>query len=298
MPVRWLIGPGLLLVGAGLLLMRGLDVSSDWTHLIPGFIVAGLGCGLVNPPLASTAVGVVEPRFAGMASGINSTFRQVGIATSVAALGSILATHTAGTTGLAARKSAFISGLNEILLIAGLLAIVGGISALALIRPKDFVVQEPGAGAPADGSGATLRPARPQRASRSRRGGPLPRPSPTSVPTVSRIWAPPRRRPPPRVRGRSGRSPPTDVGASRPRSQLERQPSPVLGVGAPLDVAADHQRVDQFARRLLGDPEVPRHVADAPHRPSERRIPPSSRGPSWGMSSKPASAYPARIARP
>jgi hypothetical protein len=28
-PVRWLIGPGLLMVGGGLLLMRGLDASSD-----------------------------------------------------------------------------------------------------------------------------------------------------------------------------------------------------------------------------------------------------------------------------
>src|SRR6201996_4838913 len=138
-PVRWLIGPGLLMVGAGLLLMRGLDASSDWTHLIPGFLVAGLGSGLVTPPLASTAVGVVEPRFAGMASGINSTFRQVGIATSVAALGSILATHTAGATGAAA-TGAFVSGLNEILLISGLLAIVGGAFSFVLIRRKDFVV--------------------------------------------------------------------------------------------------------------------------------------------------------------
>jgi predicted MFS family arabinose efflux permease len=154
-PVRWLIGPGLLMVGAGLLLMRGLDASSDWTHLIPGFLVAGLGSGLVNPPLASTAVGVVEPRQAGMASGINSTFRQVGIATSVAALGSILATHTAGTTGPAAR-AAFVSGLNELLLIAGILALVGGVAAIALIRRKDFVVHEPEAGvtaAAAQGTG-------------------------------------------------------------------------------------------------------------------------------------------------
>jgi EmrB/QacA subfamily drug resistance transporter len=156
--VRWLIGPGLLMVGAGLLLMRGLDASSDWTHLIPGFLVAGLGSGLVNPPLASTAVGVVEPRFAGMASGINSTFRQVGIATSVAALGTILATHTNGVTGPAA-KGAFVSGLNEILLISGLLAIVGGALAIPLIRRQDFHVHVPegggdggaAAGASADG---------------------------------------------------------------------------------------------------------------------------------------------------
>ena len=88
-PVRLLIGPGLLLVGVGLLLMRGLDATSSWTHLIPGMIVSGLAVGLVNPPLASTAVGVVAPQRAGMASGINSTFRQVGIATGIALLGSL-----------------------------------------------------------------------------------------------------------------------------------------------------------------------------------------------------------------
>jgi uncharacterized membrane protein YozB (DUF420 family) len=91
-----------------------------------------------------------------MASGINSTFRQVGIATSVAALGSILATHTAGATGPAAR-GAFVSGLNELLLIAGVLALVGGVAALALIRRKDFVVHEPEAGGPAAGAQATPR---------------------------------------------------------------------------------------------------------------------------------------------
>jgi hypothetical protein len=52
-------------------------------------IVAGAGTGLINPPLASTAIGVVPPQRAGMASGINSTFRQVGIATGIAGLGSI-----------------------------------------------------------------------------------------------------------------------------------------------------------------------------------------------------------------
>ena len=64
-PARWLIGPGLLLVGVGLIIMAGLTGGSDWTHLIPGFIVSGLGGGLVNPPLASTAIGVVPPQKAG-----------------------------------------------------------------------------------------------------------------------------------------------------------------------------------------------------------------------------------------
>jgi EmrB/QacA subfamily drug resistance transporter len=141
-PVRNLIGPGLVLVGIGLLLMGGLSPTSDWTDLIPGFLVAGFGSGLVNPPLASTAVGVVEPRFAGMASGINTTFRQIGIATSVAALGSILATRQGSDTG-AARAADFVDGLNELLIIAACIALVAGVVSFLLIRQRDFVPHGP-----------------------------------------------------------------------------------------------------------------------------------------------------------
>jgi EmrB/QacA subfamily drug resistance transporter len=88
-PVRLLLGCGLILVGIGLLTMTAVDADSDWTVLIPGFILAGAGIGLINPPLASTAVGVVHHSRSGMASGINNTFRQVGIATGIAGLGAI-----------------------------------------------------------------------------------------------------------------------------------------------------------------------------------------------------------------
>jgi EmrB/QacA subfamily drug resistance transporter len=98
-PVRLLLGGGLLLISAGLLAMTTLDASSSWAALIPGFVLAGSGVGLINPPLASTAIGVVPTERSGMASGINSTFRQVGIATGIAGLGAIFqhgVTH--GTT--------------------------------------------------------------------------------------------------------------------------------------------------------------------------------------------------------
>ena len=185
-PVRLLIGPGLLIVGAGLLLMRGLDAGSAWTHLIPGMIVGGIGVGLVNPPLASTAVGVVAPQRAGMASGINSTFRQVGIATGIALLGTLFSNQVnsevlakvSAVPGLArsgpriatavqsgeigpviaklpapARqavgaitRTAFTTGLNQILLVAAIIALVSGVVSLAAIRGKDFAHQgEPGA---------------------------------------------------------------------------------------------------------------------------------------------------------
>ncbi len=88
-PVRLLLGGGLILVSAGLLAMTAVDASSSWTTLIPGFALCGLGIGIINPPLASTAIGVVHYSRSGMASGINSTFRQVGIATGIAGLGAV-----------------------------------------------------------------------------------------------------------------------------------------------------------------------------------------------------------------
>jgi EmrB/QacA subfamily drug resistance transporter len=86
---RYLLGSGLLLVAVGMLLMSRIHAASGWTVLVPGFIVTGVGIGMVNPVLASSAVSVVPPERSGMASGSNNTFRQVGIATGIAALGAV-----------------------------------------------------------------------------------------------------------------------------------------------------------------------------------------------------------------
>ncbi len=78
-----------MLVGVALLLMGGIGTDDEWTTLLPGFIVAGIGIGLVNPVIADVAVSVVPKEQSGMASGINDTFRQVGIAIGIAAWGAI-----------------------------------------------------------------------------------------------------------------------------------------------------------------------------------------------------------------
>ncbi|MFD0265305.1 MFS transporter [Streptomyces sp. NPDC127106] len=187
-PTKWLIGPGLVVVGIGLLLMRGVTAESGWTHLIPGFIVTGIGAGMVNPPLASTAVGVVQVWRAGMASGVNQTFRQIGIAVGIALYGSIftaslhdsLRERLSDVPALAGRTdqiadairtgapeqaiasapaefraqvesavhAGFAASLNDLLLVSGILALVGGVLAFALIRAKDFVPQGPPGGGP------------------------------------------------------------------------------------------------------------------------------------------------------
>jgi EmrB/QacA subfamily drug resistance transporter len=178
------LGVGMALVGIGLYLMSGLDTSSKWTALLPGFLVAGAGIGMVNVVISSVAVGVVRPERAGMASGLNSTFRQVGIATGIAALGVVFQTrvehkveaalsaipsldgragHLAelvstqrvgdaireahnGAVGAIANK-AFVEVLNELLVIGSVVALLGAACAAWLIRRKDIPYgQVPSAG--------------------------------------------------------------------------------------------------------------------------------------------------------
>ena len=175
---RLMIGPGFVVIGVGLLLMRGITPTTSWTHLLVGLIVAGVGTGFVNIPLASTAVGVVHPRRAGMASGVNSTFRQVGYAAGIAALGTVLATevrskvvsglshtpmahvsrrlaeavssgHAGSALGAVPSRArhqaagvalaAFTSSLDELLLISAIVSFAGALLAFVLIRPKDFI---------------------------------------------------------------------------------------------------------------------------------------------------------------
>jgi len=69
--------------------MAHVRADSSWNVLLAGFVVAGIGIGMINPPLSSAAIGVVLPAQSGMASGISATFRQVGIATGIAGLGAI-----------------------------------------------------------------------------------------------------------------------------------------------------------------------------------------------------------------
>jgi EmrB/QacA subfamily drug resistance transporter len=148
-PIRLLLGGGLALCALSLWLMSGITVNSSWTTLLAGFIVGGIGIGFVNAPLATTAVSTVRQERAGMASGLNNTFRQLGIATGIAALGAIfqskVGANTFGDSGhlSEAAKSAFISGLNSILEVGAVVAAVGAVLALVLVRGKDFVASGP-----------------------------------------------------------------------------------------------------------------------------------------------------------
>lgn len=130
--LRTLLATGLALIGAGLLLMRGLGPGDDLGALLAGFIVGGAGIGVISPALAAAMVGVLPVERSGLSSGINNTFRQLGIASGIAGLGAIFQPRAAA--------DGFVAGLDEIFLVGGLLALGGAVATALVLRRDDFAI--------------------------------------------------------------------------------------------------------------------------------------------------------------
>ena len=104
-PARWSMPAAGALVAMGLFLMTGLDGASTWTHLTAGFVISGIGLGMSSALISQAAMAAVPVEQTGMATGTANTFRQIGLAAGVAALGSIFTARvsssmTSGLSGL------------------------------------------------------------------------------------------------------------------------------------------------------------------------------------------------------
>jgi EmrB/QacA subfamily drug resistance transporter len=172
---RVMMSVGLVGAGAGLLLIAGVDAADDWTGILGGFIVAGAGIGLLNPVIADVAVSVVPKEQSGMASGINDTFRQVGVSLGIAVWGAVFLARGSSKveelTGIGgdrsrelveavssgnldsavasvpagsreqvadAAREGFLAGFNDISVLGALLAFAAAIGALWLVRERDI----------------------------------------------------------------------------------------------------------------------------------------------------------------
>lgn len=177
-PFRLIVGFGGAFLAVGLALVKPLlHGGSSWTALLPSMILMGIGIGMYNPARASVSIAVVEPRKAGMASGINETFQQAGWALGVAAFGALFQARVAfhfigsavggqlgsrsGALGDAvaaggiggvvqavpaaisdqvaqAAKAAFLAGLVDVMPITAILAGVSALIGFFFIRNKDL----------------------------------------------------------------------------------------------------------------------------------------------------------------
>ncbi len=134
---------GLVACGAGLVIFAmTIEVGSEWTVILPGLLIGGLGIGLVNPTGSALALEALPSEQSGLASGVNDTFRQTGVAVGIAALGVFVpaAGPFGGTT-----PEEFVSGVQDAFVFAAVIAFICAIgSALLLLRgnPDEITEQE------------------------------------------------------------------------------------------------------------------------------------------------------------
>src|ERR687887_381540 len=102
--------------------------------------VAGVGTSLCFPTVANAVMGSVPPQEAGVASGTNSSLRELGGVFGVAVLAAVFTRH-----GVYASPSAFVDGFQPALVVGAALTAVGIVAAvLAPGRSKRAVAAAPG----------------------------------------------------------------------------------------------------------------------------------------------------------
>ena len=89
---RPLMTAGLLVVASALFIQSRLTVHTGYGLLLPGFVLMGVGMGLVMSPMSTAAMNAVDRTKAGVASGVLSMSRMVGGTFGVAVMGALVAT--------------------------------------------------------------------------------------------------------------------------------------------------------------------------------------------------------------
>ncbi|TML03344.1 MAG: MFS transporter [Actinobacteria bacterium] len=125
---RALIAGGLTLIAIGMALMTLATENSSWTVVLPGFLLASIGTGLFNPALAGVAMSSAPIEMSGLASGVNDTFRQGGIAVGVAALGALIPSATVHL-----HDAAYVDGFRTALIVGTAVCVVGAIAGWRLL---------------------------------------------------------------------------------------------------------------------------------------------------------------------
>lgn len=88
---KWLMVTGMFVTALGFYLTRRVMVTDgSWPSMVLPFIISGFGIGMVMPPMTSAVMGSVVPEKAGQASGVISSFRQIGSVLGIAVMGAVL----------------------------------------------------------------------------------------------------------------------------------------------------------------------------------------------------------------
>jgi EmrB/QacA subfamily drug resistance transporter len=94
---RMPIAAGSVAVGVGMLLTLRISASTGyWTGLLPAVVVLALGLSAAVAPLTTAVLSDIEPRYTGVASGLNSAVARTGGLLATAMVGSVFASRGVG----------------------------------------------------------------------------------------------------------------------------------------------------------------------------------------------------------
>jgi EmrB/QacA subfamily drug resistance transporter len=165
---RPLMTLGLTIVAAAMFIESRVTIHSGYGLLLPGFVLMGLGMGLVMSPMSTAAMNAVDRTKAGAASGVLSMNRMVGSTFGVAVMGALVTAigrskinsslpHATVATRdqivnalgsgasfgghvstqiVAAANDAFVSALGTGLLVGSLVTLTGAVVAWTLIQRR------------------------------------------------------------------------------------------------------------------------------------------------------------------
>ena len=94
-------------------------------------LLASLGIGAISPSLAAAMVAVLPVERSGLSSGINNTFRQLGIAMGVAGLGALFDSRVSAADGA---LPGIVDGVNDVATAAAVTALIAAAIAWPLLR--------------------------------------------------------------------------------------------------------------------------------------------------------------------
>lgn len=97
--LRLVLTVGLILIAAGLMSMRLLEIDSPYLQLAWPLLVMSTGIGLCTAPTTSAVMGAVPDEKQGVASAVNDATREIGAALGIAVAGSILAAQYGNLIG-------------------------------------------------------------------------------------------------------------------------------------------------------------------------------------------------------
>jgi MFS family permease len=128
---------GMAIMTVGLVLFAGLGAGAAFSALLPGFVLFGLGAGLMNVPLTNAVIDGATTEQAGIASALLNASREVAGLLGVTVVGAVLrSSEGSALRGGARPAQAFIDGYHSGLwLTIGLLA-AGVVLSYLTLRPR------------------------------------------------------------------------------------------------------------------------------------------------------------------